>query len=205
MVTTEVDPDDASRYGVVQTADGRVTDYAYKPDEPASDLVTNEVFVFTPGPVLDLLDELGAAAGEDGLEDLGDELLPRLVQSGRAREHRFEGYWRDLGTIDAYWSAHMDLLEEEPPFDPGDDDWRLITRGGNRPPAAIIQSGWARARSESGLIISGSTHSPNSMPSPRTTAMSGPRPSGQTSGETTQSPSPEVSSRREENQPSSST
>jgi glucose-1-phosphate adenylyltransferase len=59
MVTTRVEPDDASRYGVVQVDGGRVTDYAYKPDEPASDLVTNEVFVFTPTPVLDLLDELG--------------------------------------------------------------------------------------------------------------------------------------------------
>jgi glucose-1-phosphate adenylyltransferase len=47
MVTTHVEPDDASRYGVVLVDDGRVTDYAYKPDEPKSDLVTNEVFVFT--------------------------------------------------------------------------------------------------------------------------------------------------------------
>lgn len=131
MVTTRVDPDDASRYGVVQAEGGRITDYAYKPEEPASDLVTNEVFVFTPGPLLDLLDELGEAAGDDGLEDLGDDVLPRLVDSGRAREHRFDGYWRDLGTIDAYWSAHMDLLDDEPPFDPGDRGWPLVTVGGD--------------------------------------------------------------------------
>ena len=137
MVTTKVEPDDASRYGVVLVDGGRVTDYAYKPDEPKSDLVTNEVFVFTPGPVLDLLDELGDASGDDGPGDLGDALLPRLVESGRAREHRFEKYWRDLGTIPAYWEAHMDLLQDDPPFDPGDDDWRLTTRGGNRPPARI--------------------------------------------------------------------
>ncbi len=137
MVTTRVEPDDASRYGVVLVEDGRVTDYAYKPDEPQSDLVTNEVFVFTPDPVLDLLDELGAAAGDDGPGDLGDALLPRLVEAGRAREHRFEDYWRDLGTIPAYWQAHMDLLSDEPPFDPGRKDWRLTTRGGNRPPARI--------------------------------------------------------------------
>ncbi len=137
MVTTRVERDDASRYGVVLTEDGRVTDYAYKPDEPKSDLVTNEVFVFTPTPVIDLLEEIGAAAGEDGAGDLGDSLLPRLVEAGRAREHRFEGYWRDVGTVSAYWQAHMDLLRDEPPFDPGDEDWRLITRGGNRPPARI--------------------------------------------------------------------
>jgi glucose-1-phosphate adenylyltransferase len=137
MVTTKVDAQDASRYGVVQVEGGRVTDYAYKPDEPASDLVTNEVFVFTPGPVLDLLDELGRDAGDDGLEDLGDDLLPRMVESGRAREHRFDDYWRDLGTIDAYWSAHMDLLEDEPPFDPGDQSWPLLTLGGHRGPARV--------------------------------------------------------------------
>jgi glucose-1-phosphate adenylyltransferase len=83
MVTTRVDPDDASRYGVVQVEDGRITDYAYKPEAPAGDLVTNEVFVFDPGTVLDLLDELGEAAGDDGLEDLGDEVLPRLVEAAR--------------------------------------------------------------------------------------------------------------------------
>ena len=153
MVTTRVDRDDASRYGVVLTEDGRVTDYAYKPDEPKSDLVTNEVFVFTPKPVVDLLDELGDAAGDEGLSDLGDDLLPRLVASGLAREHRFEDYWRDLGTIPAYWQAHMDLLEDEPPFDPGRDEWRLITRGGNRPPARIR----AGARVEDSLLSPGST------------------------------------------------
>ena len=153
MVTTRVDAEDASRYGVVLAEGGRVTDYAYKPEEPASDLVTNEVFVFTPNPVLDLLDELGDAAGEDGLSDLGDDLLPRLVEAGRAREHRFEGYWRDLGTIEAYWSAHMDLLEDEPPFDPGDDSWRLLTRGGDRPPARVR----AGATVEDSLLSPGST------------------------------------------------
>ena len=137
MVTTKVDLDDASRYGVVQAEGGRITEYAYKPEEPDSNLVTNEVFVFSPGPVLDLLDELGEGAGEEGLEDLGDDLLPRLVDAGRAREHRFDGYWRDLGTIDAYWSAHMDLLEETPPYDPGDPAWPLLTLGGHRPAARV--------------------------------------------------------------------
>ena len=106
MVTTEVDPDDAGRYGVVQAAGGRVREYVYKPDEPAGNLISNEVFAFRAGPLLDTLDELAEEAGDDGLEDLGDELLPRLVDEGDAREHRFEGYWRDVGTVDAYWESH---------------------------------------------------------------------------------------------------
>ena len=137
MVTTRVDPADASRYGVVEISGERITGYAYKPDEPASDLVTNEVFVFTPLPVLDLLDELGEAAGEDGLEDLGDDLLPRLVEDGRARQHPFVGYWRDLGTVEAYWAAHMDLVAPDPEYDPGSRSWPLTTASGDRPPARV--------------------------------------------------------------------
>ena len=145
MVTTRVDPDDASRYGVVQVEDGRVVDYAYKPDDPNSDLVTNEVFVFDPTRTLDLLEELP----HDG--DLGEALLPRLVADGGAREHRFDGYWRDLGTPDAYWAAHMDLLEPTPPFDPGDPRWPLRTHGGGAK-AAVVRAG---AEVEDALLSAG--------------------------------------------------
>ena len=131
MVTTRVGAEDASRYGVVQVAEGRVTDYAYKPDDPGTDLVTNEVFVFDPVPTLDLLEELP----HDG--DLGDALLPRLVRDGRAREHRLEGYWRDLGTVDAYWQAHMELVGDAPGFDPGGPEWPLQTQGGTSPAAMV--------------------------------------------------------------------
>ena len=134
MVTTRVDSDDADRYGVVQVDGGRVTDYAYKPDDPASDLVTNEVFVFDPEPTLALLEEL--ATGSE-LADLGDQLLPRLVREGRAHEHRLAGYWRDLGTVEAYWQAHMDLVSDDPPFDPADPDWPLQTMGGTSPAAMV--------------------------------------------------------------------
>jgi glucose-1-phosphate adenylyltransferase len=77
MVTTEVTPDDAPRYGIVQVGDdGSVTDYAYKPDHPATTTATNEVFVFSPRETLDRLEALDDQVGEDGLEDLGSHLLP---------------------------------------------------------------------------------------------------------------------------------
>ncbi|MDQ3734121.1 MAG: glucose-1-phosphate adenylyltransferase [Actinomycetota bacterium] len=142
MVTTQVDKANAGRYGVVQVAgDGAITDYQYKPDEPASDLVTNEVFVFTPDRVLDLLDDLAKQVDQEkGLEDLGDHVLPALVQAGEAREHRFEGYWRDVGTVPTYWESHMDLLESEPPIDLDEPGWRIQTQGG-RSAAAGVEKG----------------------------------------------------------------
>jgi glucose-1-phosphate adenylyltransferase len=138
MVTTEVDPDDAARYGVVQVdGSGRVTGYAYKPAEPRGNLVTNEVFVFDTAVLVDLLDELADGAGDDGLADLGDALLPRLVDEGRARGHRFDGYWRDLGTVESYWAAHMDLLADRPPFDPDEESWPLRTHARRQGPARV--------------------------------------------------------------------
>jgi glucose-1-phosphate adenylyltransferase len=131
LVTTEVDPEDAGRYGVVQADAGKVVHYAYKPDEPDGNLVANEVFVFRPRPLLETLEELAGEADE--LEDLGDELLPRLVADGGARESRFDGYWRDVGTVDAYWQSHQDLLHDPPPIDLDDPGWPVLT------PSAVMR------------------------------------------------------------------
>jgi ADP-glucose pyrophosphorylase len=73
-----------------------------------------EVFAFRTGLLLDTLDEL-AVDGE--LQDFGHGLLSRLVEAGEAVEHRMAGYWRDAGTVPAYWQAHLDLLDPERPLD----------------------------------------------------------------------------------------
>ena len=151
MVTTEVDPDDADRYGVVQVEGGKVVDYAYKPDGPAGNLVANEVFVFRPEPLLETLEQLAGEAGEDGLEDLGHGLLPRLVEAGGARELRFGGYWRDVGTVDAYWESHQDLLGDAPPIELDDPAWPILTH------AALLR---ASARVERGAAIEDSLVAP---------------------------------------------
>jgi glucose-1-phosphate adenylyltransferase len=148
MVTTEVEPEDAGRYGVVQVEGGKVVDYVLKPDEPDGNLVANEVFVFRPGPLLDTLEELD----EDELEDLGHELLPRLVAGGGARESRFEGYWRDVGTVEAYWESHQDLLGEQPPLDLDAPDWPILTHAVAPRSPALVQRG---ASIEDSLVAPG--------------------------------------------------
>jgi glucose-1-phosphate adenylyltransferase len=143
MVTTDVDPGDAGRYGVVQVDGGKVVDYAYKPDDPAGNLVANEVFVFRPQPLLETLEQLADEAGEDDLEDLGHELLPRLVSDGEARESRFDGYWRDVGTVDAYWQGHQDLLADPPPIDLDDPGWPVLTPSAVQSASAHMERGAA--------------------------------------------------------------
>jgi glucose-1-phosphate adenylyltransferase len=139
MVTTEVAPDDASRYGIVQVDGEKVTGYAYKPDEPTTTTATNEVFVFTPGAMLDRLEALEDEVGDGGLEDLGSHLLPAQTRDGLARAHPLAGYWRDVGTVPAYWQAHRDFLAEEPPIDLDDLGWPVHTRGGRHSAARLLQ------------------------------------------------------------------
>ncbi|RBY94058.1 glucose-1-phosphate adenylyltransferase [Blastococcus sp. TBT05-19] len=141
MVTTEVEADDAARYGIVEVDGDRVTGYAYKPDEPATTTATNEVFVFAPGPTLDRLEALSRDVGEDGLEDLGDHLLPAQTQEGLARAHPLNGYWRDVGTIESYWRTHREFLDEEPPLDLDDPQWPVHTRGGRHSAARVLDDG----------------------------------------------------------------
>jgi glucose-1-phosphate adenylyltransferase len=142
MVTTEVEADDASRYGIVQVADdGTVTDYAYKPDEPATTTATNEVFVFSPVQTLDRLQALKDQVGDDGLEDLGTHLLPAQTKDGLARAYPLEGYWRDVGTVESYWQAHRDFLSAEPPIDLDEPGWPIHTRGGRHSAARVLDDG----------------------------------------------------------------
>src|SRR3954468_13169549 len=139
MVTTEVAADDAPRYGIVQLGDGdRISHYVYKPDEPATTTATNEVFVFTPKATLDRLEALHQELGEDSLEDLGSHLLPAQTRDGAARAHPLDGYWRDVGTVPAYWQAHRDFLSPEPPLDLDDPAWPVHTRGGRHSAARVL-------------------------------------------------------------------
>ncbi len=152
MVTTQVEADDADRYGVVHVgAGGAVTDYAYKPREPRGTTVTNEVFVFSPGPVLARLDDLAREAGDEGLSDLGDELLPALVGDGLARARPLDGYWRDVGTVAAYWTAHQEFLAESPPLDLDDPRWPVHTREGADSAARVLRG----AQVEQSLLSGG--------------------------------------------------
>lgn len=131
MVTTRVDPRDAGRYGVVEVGDdGAVISYEYKPENPSSDLVCAEIFVFNTVALLSRLEavhEEALASGEGDPGDLGDNVLPEMVAAGHAREWRHDGYWRDVGTIASYWAGHMDLLGEPPLYELDVPGWPLRT------------------------------------------------------------------------------
>jgi glucose-1-phosphate adenylyltransferase len=136
MVTTRVPLERAGRFGNVFVGDdGKVTDFAYKPDPPQSGIVTTEVFVYDARALLETLDEL--AAGDEPLEDFGHQLIPKLVERGGAHAFELDGHWRDVGTIPSYWESHMELVGPEPPLDLDDPAWPILTYGVQRAPARI--------------------------------------------------------------------
>ena len=138
-VTTTLPADEsASRYGVVDAnGDGRITAFAYKPERPSGRTVTTELFVYDAATLLDTLDELAADGDDAGLKDFGHRLLPRLVAAGGAYALPLDGYWRDVGVVDSYWQAHMDLLTPEPPIRLDDPAWPILTLGTQRIPARL--------------------------------------------------------------------
>lgn len=146
IVTSEVDLEEAADHATVEAdGSGRVTGFAYKPDEPSTGTVATEVFVYDARVLVEVLEELHrersakADQGDSGLGDFGDSLLPRLVDRGRTVVHALPGYWRDLGQPHQYLAAHQDvLLDDQGLFDP---DRPVLTRQPQRVPARVHDGG----------------------------------------------------------------
>jgi glucose-1-phosphate adenylyltransferase len=128
---------EATRFGILGVdEDLRVNSFVEKPAEPPSNLANMGVYLFST-PTLDRAlwsDHLRSESSHD----FGKDVLPRLVaEANRVFAFPYEGYWVDVGTIDSYWQAHMDLLNDSPPIDLNDRSWVLHTRTEERPPVRI--------------------------------------------------------------------
>ncbi|MEW6093553.1 MAG: glucose-1-phosphate adenylyltransferase [Chloroflexota bacterium] len=139
IATIHVPKDEASRFGILATDKKyRVKSFVEKPEKPPSDLANMGVYVFNR----DLLDR---ALWEDHKDkksghDFGKNILPRLVKSdARIFAYPYSGYWMDVGTIQSYWQAHLDLLSPDPPLKLYDRSWIIHTRTEERPPSRIPQ------------------------------------------------------------------
>lgn len=157
VVTTRVPKAQASNHAVVRIGDdGRISDFSYKPDEPQTDIVATEIFLYKPEVVLSALEELARELGDEeegssGLEDFGHHLLPRLVEQGNVYDFRLPGYWKDVGRPEAYFAAHMDLLDAGSELQLDDPAWPIFTLDHQRMPARI----GADARIDNALVSPG--------------------------------------------------
>ena len=122
---------EASRFGILALdEDGRVAEWQEKPRQPKSDLASLGIYVFSKKALLAWLDE--------SRTDFGRDVIPQMLDGGaRVFGYQFDGYWQDVGTVESYWQAHMDLLEEHPGLDLYDKEWLIHTRSEERAPARI--------------------------------------------------------------------
>jgi glucose-1-phosphate adenylyltransferase len=151
LATISVPTDEASRFGIVGVdAENRVNSFVEKPYQPPSNLANMGVYLFNT-EVLDryLLDDHNSP---NSTHDFGKDILPKMVADGtRVFAYPYHGYWMDVGTASSYWKAHMDHLEDKPPFDLNDRSWIIHTRTEERPPVWIARS----ATIENSMICDG--------------------------------------------------
>ncbi len=141
----------AHRFGVVTTNGfGRVVGFDEKPAQPKSNLVSMGIYVFNKDVLIKRLSH--DALNTENRTDFGRHILPKMIAEGdQVRAYPFEGYWRDIGNLKAYWEANLELLEDQPGFDLYGRDWVIYTRSEERPPALTGST----AQIEGSLISNG--------------------------------------------------
>jgi glucose-1-phosphate adenylyltransferase len=145
MAVHTVSPHEAFRYGIVSMGnDGRIDSFVEKPRRSSTSLASMGIYVFRKQFLLDML-----AGGTE--PDFGRDLLPRLVGRVDAYAYQFQGYWADVGTVQAYYEANLALLAETPALDLYDPGWVLHTTSADRPAVEI----GAEARVENSMLSDG--------------------------------------------------
>ena len=139
----EVPWEEASRFGIMSIDEsGRVTRFAEKPKEPESNLASMGIYIFSADVLKkSLLEDHEDASSE---KDFGKNIIPKLLAEGsRVFSYKFSGYWRDIGTIQSYYDANMDLLAENPEFNIFDEKVKVYSNSNIYPPQFIGETGSA--------------------------------------------------------------
>jgi len=171
---------DATNFGVVQTApDGRrieafvekPADPPGRPGQPDKALVSMGSYVFDSDLLVEVLRK--DAADDSSRHSMGGDIIPMLVREGTAHVYDFlqnkvpgaqaweQGYWREVGTLDSYFEAHMDLCAVEPTFNLYNDRWPILTHVPAQPPAKFVHDDGDRVGHainsviSNGVIVSG--------------------------------------------------
>jgi glucose-1-phosphate adenylyltransferase len=152
----EVPREEASAFGVMAVDnERRITDFVEKPEHPPTmpgsdtvSLASMGIYIFNAAYLYRLLEE--DLANPDSSHDFGKDVIPAVVREGRAVAHPFsmscvsstpeaKPYWRDVGTIDAFWEANLDLASVTPELDIYDTEWPIWTSQRQLPPAKFVQ------------------------------------------------------------------
>ena len=160
----EVPMHEASRYGMLELdEDGRIVDFQEKPRKHKSNTASMGIYVFNREILMEKLKE--DAKRPDSSHDFGRDIIPTMMGEYAVYGYRFDGYWRDVGTVQSYWEANMDLVSDLPQLNLYDRDHPLLTRTQNRPPSKSgPRAHITRSLVCNGCIVNGTVY--NSILSP---------------------------------------
>lgn len=141
IAAIDVPLSEASRFGILNTnPDGSIYQFEEKPKMPKSTLASMGIYIFNAQKLFKYLEE--DDANPNSSKDFGKDVLPAMLNAGEKMfSYRFEGYWKDVGTIASLWEANMDLLGDDPKFDVGDKTWKIHSRNPLAPPEHIGENG----------------------------------------------------------------
>lgn len=164
VAVTEVPRSETSRFGIITLDHNeRVVSFEEKPESSKSNLASMGIYVFNKNVLIECLEE--DAKNKAG-HDFGRDVLPEIVGKHRIYGYRFRGYWRDVGTIESYWQANMDLIVDLPELNLYDPETGVRTVYRNMPPVKLgPKAEICRSLVSNGAIINGRVQ--NSVISPR--------------------------------------
>ena len=147
----EVPWEEASRFGLMLVADdGSITAFEEKPEVPSSNKASMGVYIFTWKKLREYL--LADEADPNSSNDFGKNLIPAMHNAGeRLFAYHFDGYWKDVGTIDSLWEANLDLLRPSVDLDLSDDEWRIYSKSPASPPHFVSE----KANVENSMMAEG--------------------------------------------------
>ncbi len=134
IAVLEVPWEEAPRFGIMSAnPDGTIYEFAEKPAEPKSNLASMGIYVFTWSKLRKHL--IDNENDEGATKDFGKNIIPMMLANNEKMvAYHFDGYWKDVGTIDSLWEANMDVLDPNVPLDLLDDSWKIYSRNPVMPP-----------------------------------------------------------------------
>ncbi len=137
VATITVPMEEASRFGICNTnPDSSIYEFEEKPKKPKNNQASMGIYIFNAKILIEYLE--ADEADEKSSNDFGKNIIPNLLNNGeKLFAYKFDGYWKDVGTISSLWEANMDLIGEDPILNMADRDFRIFSRNVARPPQYI--------------------------------------------------------------------
>jgi len=152
IAVTEVPLAEANRFGIVTIDNNRVIAFEEKPQQPKSNLASMGIYIFNKDILFKVLED----AHRRGLQDFGSQIIPDAINKYQIYGYKYQGYWRDVGTIEAYWQANMDLIIDLPPFNLYEPGNQIKTPSVDMPPVKLGPKAQInRSLVSNGCIING--------------------------------------------------